>query len=482
MAELSGEQKLRIVLESIIRKIPKEEQCSKYKISESQFQSWHDQLVNNGGKIFEEDFSYSSRSSRKSRKLGFFTKLVLVSSLLLNLGVLVVFSVIKYKEATEPPMAEPQEMKLSDLDSPVNSPVDDLLLSDSKAQDLDLSEDIAGSEKSTGSKSQFDSPELQNLLANPLNLPQAEILAPATPPDLASEVTFLNQVYEGRHVVYVLDAGLYMLKGEGASESFEAMKDALLSSIVELSPNSFFNLVLFWNLREASALGKTILRANQENKKFAIDWIAGLGSDPEKLKDRRNQFYPKELLYAKPLAGVVGPWYGLTTAISYDPDLVFVFSGNLPSFSMDEVPMSHFQELDIRNLGMSSSGNNPVNGQMDLNSESLLRETAKRWYLSTLPAETIPDGSLDSASVAMRKLGFSENNETQFQSMKPSIPWEKAFDRFLTGLEVSFDKIPPTHFHLCLPKYQTWPTALSDTVREFAESSQGSFVLNPKFP
>ena len=182
--------------------------------------------------------------------------------------------------------------------------MDDLLLSDSKAQDLDLSEDITGSEESTGSKSQFDSPELQNLLANPLNLPQAEILAPATPPDLASEVTFLNQVYEGRHVVYVLDAGLYMLKGEGASESFEAMKDALLSSIVELSPNSFFNLVLFWNLREASALGKTILRANQENKKFAIDWIAGLGSDPEKLKDRRNQFYPKELLYAKPLAGL----------------------------------------------------------------------------------------------------------------------------------------------------------------------------------
>ena len=111
-------------------------------------------------------------------------------------------------------MAEPQEMKLSDLDSPVNSPVEDLLLSDSKAQDLDLSEDFTGSEESTGSKSQFDSPELQNLLANPLNLPQAEILA-QTPPDLASEVTFLNQVYEGRHVVYVLDAGLYMLKGEG---------------------------------------------------------------------------------------------------------------------------------------------------------------------------------------------------------------------------------------------------------------------------
>ena len=75
--------------------------------------------------------------------------------------------------------------------------------------------------------------------------------------------------------------------------------------------------------------------------------------------------------------GLLGPWYGLTTAISYDPDLVFVFSGNLPSFSMDESADVPFQELDIRNLGMSSSGNSPVNGQMDLNSESLLRENSQ---------------------------------------------------------------------------------------------------------
>ena len=37
MPDLTGEQKLRIVLESIIRKIPKEEQCQKYGISEEDF-------------------------------------------------------------------------------------------------------------------------------------------------------------------------------------------------------------------------------------------------------------------------------------------------------------------------------------------------------------------------------------------------------------------------------------------------------------
>ena len=37
MPDLTGEQKLRIVLESIIRKIPKEEQCQKYGISKRIF-------------------------------------------------------------------------------------------------------------------------------------------------------------------------------------------------------------------------------------------------------------------------------------------------------------------------------------------------------------------------------------------------------------------------------------------------------------
>ena len=60
MAELSGEQKLRIVLESIIRNVPKEEQCKKYGVTEQDFQSWHDHLIKDGGKIFEPEFDQSA--------------------------------------------------------------------------------------------------------------------------------------------------------------------------------------------------------------------------------------------------------------------------------------------------------------------------------------------------------------------------------------------------------------------------------------
>ena len=333
MAELSGEQKLRIVLESIIRNVPKEEQCKKYGVSEQDFQAWHDHLIKDGGKIFEPEFEQRRERVRKIRKAGPVTKAVLSISLLINLSGLIVWGVMRYLEETRSPVALAKEEQVSELESPINlsEGTNSFATFDrntplNESQGNELLRDISV-------PSSTEEPlELENLLANPLELPAAKMLPPVAPPDLSSEVTFLNQVYEGRHVVFLLDAGLYMVKGDGAVPKFEKMKDALLSSIVNLSPNAYFNLLLYWNLREVSSLGKTILRASQENKKYAIDWITGLGSETDKLKENRNQYYPKELLYAKPLPGVVGPWYGLTTAISFDPDLVFVLSGNTPAF------------------------------------------------------------------------------------------------------------------------------------------------------
>ena len=61
-AEFTGEQKLRIVLESIIRGVAKEEQCKKYGITDEQFQVWHDHLIKNGGKIYEMGSNPSTQS------------------------------------------------------------------------------------------------------------------------------------------------------------------------------------------------------------------------------------------------------------------------------------------------------------------------------------------------------------------------------------------------------------------------------------
>ena len=54
MSEFTGEQKLRIVLESILRDVPKSEQCKKYGITEAEFDSWNHKLVTDGGRIYDE--------------------------------------------------------------------------------------------------------------------------------------------------------------------------------------------------------------------------------------------------------------------------------------------------------------------------------------------------------------------------------------------------------------------------------------------
>ena len=87
--ELSGEHKLRIVLESILRNIPKEEQCKKYGISEDVFQEWHDHLITNGGKIFDPDFGKTRTRCPESSPMSSLSKALLTFSLLANFAVLI---------------------------------------------------------------------------------------------------------------------------------------------------------------------------------------------------------------------------------------------------------------------------------------------------------------------------------------------------------------------------------------------------------
>jgi hypothetical protein len=314
-----------------------------------------------------------------------------------------------------------------------------------------------------------------------MELPVPRVIPPTDSlVDVSSEVTFLDKIYEGRHVVYILDVGDYVLQGEGAVERFEKMKDAVLSSMVTLSPNSYFNLVLYWNLRETSALGKTILKANRDNIKYAIDWITGLGSSLEDLRENRNQFVPKELLYSKPLPGVVGPWFGLGVGITFDPDLIFVLSGNSSAFPMSAVPKSHFNGLELNQRSLLKGTAQTVSSQPVSLLSDLTRQTARKWLVSMEPPGSLPDNVLEIEKIALRRLGLSE--EFAQARTAVSIPWEKVFENFLSSLEVNAQMIPQTNFFLCMPPHIRWPNDLFNTASEFAESSKGGLVENPDFP
>ena len=97
-AEFTGEQKLRIVLESIIRGVPKEEQCKKYSITPQQFQSWHDHLIKNGGKIYEQGTPKSTGRAPRTKKVKYipwYVSILLILSIMVNLGLGIVWVVWK---------------------------------------------------------------------------------------------------------------------------------------------------------------------------------------------------------------------------------------------------------------------------------------------------------------------------------------------------------------------------------------------------
>ena len=479
--ELSGEHKLRIVLESIIRNVSRAEQCQKYGISEEEFQGWHDHLITNGGKLFESDFGNVRTRVKRVRKMTSLSKILLSTSLLANLSAVIVCLVIWLggdEDTPDPALVESSDSPLHASSVPPvnsgNSPgisqkIKPLVPDDEPVR-------VSPSNPNPVRPPTVPKSDWDQLLAKPFPLPNPSTLPHVSLPEPQREVSLMGNDYKGKHVVYLLDVGSHVLEGERANELFEGMKSELLSSIANLSPNSYFNMVLFWNLRETSALGKTILRANQENKKYAIDWLAGLGSKVDDLTEKRNQYYPKELLHAKPLPGVVGFWYGLSTAISFDPDLVFVFAGNLPAFSLSEIPRSHFDELGIEAKHLSQAR---MEGSGSAVSD-LIKLTARKWLISIEQASVLPQADDAIDEVALQRLGFLDGNFSTSQMI--DVPWKKSFEHFLSSLEIGFDRVPRVHTFVCLPAHMTWPRTLTNSVREFSESSKGSFTLNPQFP
>jgi hypothetical protein len=484
MSEFTGEQKLRIVLESILRNVPKSEQCQKYGITEAEFDSWNHKLVTDGGRIYDEYKPATSvERTPMLTNLKSLGKVGIILSILINLGALCFLGVWLLTDddvetatapLTEVEIVEDIPEAYTELESPIvgggNLPSQD----DGEPQEEDLESFIAG----------FDTPPndsslpLESLLADPLQLPNPEVLSPVNPEDLNAEVMLFNKVYQGKHVVYVLDASVYMVENNQSAQRFGKMRSALMDSIINLSTNSYFNLVIYWNLREAAALGRTIIRANQENKKLALDWLSSLDGDSANLKEKRNRFYQKELLFANPLPGIIGPWYGVSTAVSYDPDIIFVLSGNTAAFAPNEVPKSHYSRLGVNPFAspVSKDQNKTVASTVS----DLTRQTAFKWLSSIEPLSKLPSNPTEVEEIALKRLGLWGGSTSVNGGM--TIPWKKVFEFFLTGLEFNFSEVPKSHFFVYLPEHTAWPHDLSRTVQDFAISSKGSFVVNPDIP
>ena len=173
MSEFTGEQKLRIVLESILRNVPKSEQCQKYGITEAEFDSWNHKLVTDGGRIYDEYKPVSSvERTPVLTNLKSLGKIGIIFSVLTNLGALCFLVVWLLLDDEEEPITAPLTIveivedipeAYTELESPIvgggNLPSQD----DGEPKEDDLESFIAG----------FDSPPndsnlpLESLLANP---------------------------------------------------------------------------------------------------------------------------------------------------------------------------------------------------------------------------------------------------------------------------------------------------------------------------
>ena len=472
--EFSGEQKLRIVLESIIRNVSKSEQSKKYGVPEEEFQKWHDHLIQNGGKLFESSLTAKSTLRPKRVKRSKESKFLLFMSILINVGLIAfgayytIINDLKFEsvwpDQTENPLDQ-QPVIVSEVPS-FNEPVFSAKTVPEEVKfEAPITNDPFDPEKNSG-QYPLDQPKPKDELFK-----KSSIFPQLDAADLPKDVSFLGKTYDGRHVVYLLDVGTYVIENKESVAQFDKIKKGLISSILSLSPNSYFNLVMYWNLREASALGPTILKASKENKKYAEDWINSLGDTKESIKVERNQYYSKEVLYTKPSIGIIGPWYALSMAISFDPDLVFVISGNLPDFDRSEVPRSHYDGLG--NIKFEST---TTSFTSTASVSSLTRETAMKWFYSITPVDLLPSSEQEAEKMALAKLGISMEGGSK--TIYEELPWGVTFENFISSLEVGFDQIPKTHFILSLPRYTSWPSSLSDSAKEFTESSRGTFQEN----
>ena len=321
MSKFTGEQKLRIVLESLLRDVPKKT-----------MQNMGSQKVNlilgmiNSSRRVDRYLKTNLQVSQFFQSKTKIWKYSLYSSLLVNIA-LILGGVLWYF-FIKPNDPHPYPSGINSFDYPVNDS------QSAVSQSLETFSEINPNPDQDARIREQIRVKKENASLNPgqtspiLGLPTVigDVIPEVDPKNLAREVMLNDKIYEGKHALYVLDASLHSLDSEEGQKSFVDTTNSVINSIESLSSYSFFNLVVFWDLREAAALGKTILRANDENKRFAINWLKSLGSTSESVKGNRSQFHPKELLYVQPMPGVVATWYALITAISFEPDLIFIFT------------------------------------------------------------------------------------------------------------------------------------------------------------
>ena len=464
----SGEEKLRIVLESIIRSISKDEQCKKYECSETDFDAWREHLVTNGGKVFEPGYGVVATKSNKSSGGGWFSKIVLTLSILANLAVasaalawqmkwidfgsyLPIHEVASTSEPSSPPVSRHPSAAMPGTDQKGGETLESLLLA---AKSSTAKQDALTSSGSVPSSTK--APLFSGLHGRVRPTYEIDAFGIRTP---------------GRQIVFALDASDYMTRGNRVGR-FRELKNKLQLAISGLSAKSYFNLLIFRNLREVEMFGKTILPANPTNKSEAIKWLKVIGEPYENKQAASNRRPNDSDIVEKPPPGTVGPWYALYCAIkNYEPDAVFVLTGECSSM--------RFQDFSV--VESDPSGLKEASDPEDLKKweqqTKTLRLTAVKWLLASMKAAEVTPTTQDELELlALARLQMTLPPKPRVSS-GGSWPWRDVYDKFRVALNEEETHLPIVHFVVALPEGVTWPADLTETTGEFARMAKGQLMF-----
>jgi len=479
----SGDEKLRIVLESIIRGISKDEQCKKYECSETDFDAWREHLVTNGGKVFEPGYGIVAKKTKESSGGGWFSKIVLILSLLTNLAV--VSTILAWKMKW---IDVDSYLPISEVASPIEpspSPVSrhsSSLISSGDRKDGESLESLLLGPKSSSAEPDALTSSSSNPQIDTSTMPVDTVSVPSSAkaplfsglPGRARptfEVEAFGVRTPGRLVVFALDASDYMTRGNRVGQ-FRELKNKLQTAIYGLSPKSYFNLLIFRNLREVEMIGKTILPANATNKNLALKWIKEIG-EPYENGQASSISRPNDSdIVDKPPPGTVGPWYALYCAIkNYEPDAVFVLTGECSSM----------RPRDFSVVNPDASGSGKANSPEDLKKweqeTRTLRLTAVKWLLASMKADEVtPTTQEELELLALARLQMTLPPKPRVSS-SGSWPWRNVYEKFRVALNEGEPHLPIVHFIVALPEGVTWPADLTETVGEFARMAKGQLTF-----
>jgi hypothetical protein len=478
----SGDEKLRIVLESIIRGISKDEQCKKYECSETDFDAWREHLVTNGGKVFEPGYGILATKSNKPSGAGWFSKIVLTLSILANLAVvsaalawqmkwidfgryLPMHEVASTAEASPSPVSRHSSATMPGTDQNRGETVESLLL---PAKSSTAKQDALTSSVSSTRIDPSTMPVVTVSVPSSTKAPLFSGLPGRTRPTY--EIDAFGIRTSGNQVVFALDASDYMTRGNRVGE-FRELKNKLQLAISGLSAKSRFNLLIFRNLREIEVFGKTILQASSTNKSLALKWIKEIGEPYEKKSPSIPRPNDSDIVN-KPPPGTVGPWYALYCAIkNYEPDAVFVLTGECSSmrpqdFSVVESDQSRLKEAS-----------DPEDLKKWEQRTKTLRLTAVKWLLASLKAdEATPTTQNELERLALAGLQMTLPPKPSVLS-SGSWPWRDVYEKFRVALNEEETHLPIVHFVVALPEGVNWPADLTETAGEFARMAKGQLMF-----